>query len=176
MPDGSKCRKLVGHGTINYPCVVEIPAGSDQHEGPCACNEIPSTKTQRAAWLRAQAAAGVDAPPVPVPAPAPEPAPAPVQQVPQPEMEASRPVTSGYVQTGPAFIAHEQRLELALQSMHRSYDDLPLALRSWAMGAVTQLALVDLWRVFTAIEAQGGDSITLRREDLEALIPPKLRN
>ena len=33
------CTKRVGRGTITYPCVVEVPPGRTEHDGPCAAVE-----------------------------------------------------------------------------------------------------------------------------------------
>lgn len=170
MPDGDNCSKLVGPGSIQYRCTLK------PHEGPCVCNEIPSTRMVRENWLRAQAVTGVESPPpVPVAAaadPTPQPAPptAPVETVAQ---DAS--ISAGVPSPPTLFLSNEQRMAQALGSMQHDYDGLPLALKSWTQGAVAQLALVELWRVFQMAQSQGADSITLGLEDIESIIPAKLR-
>lgn len=162
MPDGAICGKPVGKGTVQFRCTLSPHEGN----GPCVAVEIPSSRVEREAWLREQIAAGVE---TPLPAdhvPAVPPTPEAVQ-------DGSISSDSGEVYPqSHGFVTHDARVAQAMQSMHVEYDGLPTALKSWTMGAVAQLALVDLWRVFQASEH---DTITLTREDLEALIPPKLR-
>lgn len=46
----SECRKRVGKGVITYPCIVQIPSGESEHDGPCAAHELPATIATRSRW------------------------------------------------------------------------------------------------------------------------------
>lgn len=46
----AECRKRVGKGVITYPCIVEIPSGESEHDGPCAAHEQPATIATRRRW------------------------------------------------------------------------------------------------------------------------------
>lgn len=164
MPDGAICGKPVGRGAVQYRCTLP----PHENNGPCVAVEIPSSRVAREAWQREQIAAGIDNPiPESLTASAPVVAPEPQLQ------DGSISSTTGEVfPQSHGFSDHESRVGQAMQSMHAEYEHLPTALKSWTMGAAAQLSLVDLWRVF---KASGHDEILLTREDVEALVPPKLR-
>jgi hypothetical protein len=45
-----RCTKRVGRGVITYPCIIGIPSGLTEHEGPCAAIELPNTQATRQRW------------------------------------------------------------------------------------------------------------------------------
>lgn len=168
MPD--TCKKLVGTGVIQYPCILP------EHEGPCVAREIPASKVRREQWLRENIAAGT----VETPTPAPEVVYRP-DQVQQPEAtpEAASPEmeTSSTTTPSPQFNPSQHRIDLAQSSLRQPYDQLPTAIKSWVLGATAQLALIDLWKRWVALREAGQDEpgLVLTAEDIEALVPDALR-
>jgi|JI10StandDraft_1071094.scaffolds.fasta_scaffold00994_18 hypothetical protein len=117
------------------------------HDGPCACPEVAKSNIDRARWAAEQEAARP-----------------PAEQ----EMVPSRPMT---------FRSFEDRVAIASQSLRAGNDigDLPPAIQSWMMGSVSQLSLVELWDAWTSAMKQGELSLTLTGEQIESLVPPRLR-
>lgn len=48
----AECKKRVGQGVITYPCVVEIPEGRIEHDGPCMAVEDQGSVQRRERWDR----------------------------------------------------------------------------------------------------------------------------
>jgi hypothetical protein len=151
----SECTKLVGKGAVQYKCRLQ------EHEGPCACPEVPSSSVMRARWeaeqLALQPKAKIKAADKVV-APAPEIV-----------VTTTRPVDQ-------AFMSQADRMAIAIESLRGDFGSLPLAVQSWIMGAAAQLALSQLWGAWTTVLASGGTALVLTEEDITALVPEKLRN
>lgn len=48
----AECKKKVGQGAIQYPCVIEVPEGRREHEGPCKAVEDQASVARRERWER----------------------------------------------------------------------------------------------------------------------------
>lgn len=143
----SSCNKPIGPGTVQYLCREEA-----QHDGPCACPEVAKSTIDRARWMAEQRASA-------------------------PEVTD---VEAGIVTSlpPPTFRSLEDRVAIASQSLRlegTSIGDLPPAIRSWMMGSVSQLSLIELWRAWTSASDSGETSLVLTGAQIEALVPQWLR-
>ena len=50
------CSKKVDKGVVSFPCIIAVPSGSSEHEGPCAATEHPSSIASRRRWEEGEAA------------------------------------------------------------------------------------------------------------------------
>ena len=58
-----KCHQKVGTHVL-WPCHISVPDGREDHDGPCAAYEVPSTIALREAWVartETEAASGAPA-------------------------------------------------------------------------------------------------------------------
>lgn len=137
-----KCGKLVGKGTIMYPCIVD---GKD-HDGPCAAREHASSMVARRSWVAQQ-------------------------------QSDEAPIQPDIVQSSQSngFGSHADRLLQAGESLKGEFQSLPPAIQSWMMGASAQLALVQLWESWKRASEAGELFLVLTGDEINLLVPEKLR-
>ena len=115
-------------------------------QGPCVAPEVASSAVRRRQW-EAEQGVGV-----------------------KPDIVQSSPMVDIH-----QFSSHADRLIQAGESLRGDLAHLPPVIQSWMMGASAQLALVQLWSVWLKTQALGGTSLVLSADDINALVPEKLR-
>lgn len=151
------CAKTVGKGIQGFLCREE-----PGHDGPCATVEVPASVIERRRWM-AQVAEEAQK----------------VKATREAE-EDEAPIKPDIVQSSPMpvsnfFGSYEDRCAQAAVYLRAEMKDLPDAIRSWMIGASSQLALIEIWRAWKRVSEVGGTVLTLTEEDIHQLIPDKLR-
>jgi hypothetical protein len=138
----SQCAELVGKGAVQYRCRLK-----GNHDGPCVATENGPSQIARGRWEAEQLA------PAPVPAPT---------EVP--------PASVGEIL--PRYTPKYDFRHQAMSTLGVGFPEMPSSLRSWVLGAESQMVLNDIWR---ALIESGEDAITIDRAVLEHIIPDALR-